>query len=309
MYDLDTRKRALTLVAQGFSQQLRQQTDRHIASRDPILAETTGASRLQPCCRLPSVRYRKPSRRPRLVLLPPRSLLGGWLHQLGQTGRLLPRVSRAPTLGLALSTTASQLSSVLARATRYVGCRARAASTSQASASTGPVSFRSMGPARSTTARSHWKPGSRRSWTRHPWEFIRGLIHSDGCRITNWTTGLVRGEREALRVPAVLLHQQVRRHPEAVQRHAHCRRCRVDDPRPQGDPYNVSVAPTGVRGSHGHSRRAEVLTTATSGSRPRRCGGRGPGSSMPGTPGGEPAVMTTTSPFSQRPSRSSCSST
>ncbi|KJY36888.1 helix-turn-helix domain containing protein [Streptomyces katrae] len=21
----------------------------------------------------------------------------------------------------------------------------------------------------------------------HPWEFIRGLIHSDGCRITNWT--------------------------------------------------------------------------------------------------------------------------
>ncbi|MFZ3469570.1 helix-turn-helix domain-containing protein [Streptomyces sp. 4.24] len=24
----------------------------------------------------------------------------------------------------------------------------------------------------------------------HPWEFVRGLIHSDGCRITNWT---VRG--------------------------------------------------------------------------------------------------------------------
>ncbi|WP_030292117.1 helix-turn-helix domain-containing protein [Streptomyces katrae] len=21
----------------------------------------------------------------------------------------------------------------------------------------------------------------------HPWEFVRGLIHSDGCRITNWT--------------------------------------------------------------------------------------------------------------------------
>ncbi len=21
----------------------------------------------------------------------------------------------------------------------------------------------------------------------HPWEFIRGLIHSDGCRVTNWT--------------------------------------------------------------------------------------------------------------------------
>ena len=30
----------------------------------------------------------------------------------------------------------------------------------------------------------------------HPWEFIRGLIHSDGCRITNWTEKLVSGERK-----------------------------------------------------------------------------------------------------------------
>ncbi|GHF41460.1 hypothetical protein GCM10018790_18890 [Kitasatospora xanthocidica] len=27
----------------------------------------------------------------------------------------------------------------------------------------------------------------------HPWEFLRGLIHSDGCRITNWATRTVRG--------------------------------------------------------------------------------------------------------------------
>ncbi|RKN75291.1 helix-turn-helix domain-containing protein [Streptomyces klenkii] len=30
----------------------------------------------------------------------------------------------------------------------------------------------------------------------HPWEFIRGLIHSDGCRITNWTIRHVGGERK-----------------------------------------------------------------------------------------------------------------
>ncbi|MGW1022538.1 helix-turn-helix domain-containing protein [Streptomyces sp. NPDC002577] len=30
----------------------------------------------------------------------------------------------------------------------------------------------------------------------YPWEFIRGLVHSDGCRITNWTTRLVGGERK-----------------------------------------------------------------------------------------------------------------
>ncbi|WP_335939431.1 helix-turn-helix domain-containing protein [Streptomyces sp. PTD5-9] len=30
----------------------------------------------------------------------------------------------------------------------------------------------------------------------NPWMLIRGLIHSDGCRITNWTTRLVAGERK-----------------------------------------------------------------------------------------------------------------
>ncbi|WP_406416865.1 helix-turn-helix domain-containing protein [Streptomyces sp. NBC_01614] len=35
----------------------------------------------------------------------------------------------------------------------------------------------------------------------HPWDFIRGLIHSDGCRITNWTTRLVGGERKRYEYP------------------------------------------------------------------------------------------------------------
>ncbi|MDN0194859.1 helix-turn-helix domain-containing protein [Streptomyces sp. S.PNR 29] len=35
----------------------------------------------------------------------------------------------------------------------------------------------------------------------HPWGFIRGLIHSDGCRITNWTTRLVGGERKRYEYP------------------------------------------------------------------------------------------------------------
>lgn len=37
--------------------------------------------------------------------------------------------------------------------------------------------------------------------TEHPWEFIRGLIHSDGCRIINWTTRLVGGERKRYEYP------------------------------------------------------------------------------------------------------------
>lgn len=35
----------------------------------------------------------------------------------------------------------------------------------------------------------------------HPWDFIRGLIHSDGCRITNWTTRLVGGEHKRYEYP------------------------------------------------------------------------------------------------------------
>ncbi|MEU0894011.1 helix-turn-helix domain-containing protein [Streptomyces massasporeus] len=39
----------------------------------------------------------------------------------------------------------------------------------------------------------------------HPWEFIRGLIHSDGCRITNWTTRLVGGEQKRYEYPRYFL--------------------------------------------------------------------------------------------------------
>ncbi|GGN69171.1 hypothetical protein GCM10011579_043180 [Streptomyces albiflavescens] len=35
----------------------------------------------------------------------------------------------------------------------------------------------------------------------HPWEFIRGLIHSDGCRVTNWTEKVIDGERKRYEYP------------------------------------------------------------------------------------------------------------
>ncbi|MCG0285147.1 helix-turn-helix domain containing protein [Streptomyces sp. PSAA01] len=34
-----------------------------------------------------------------------------------------------------------------------------------------------------------------------PWDFVRGLVHSDGCRITNWTTKVVAGERKRYEYP------------------------------------------------------------------------------------------------------------
>ncbi|MGK4583833.1 helix-turn-helix domain-containing protein [Kitasatospora sp. HPMI-4] len=34
-----------------------------------------------------------------------------------------------------------------------------------------------------------------------PWDFLRGLIHSDGCRITNWTTRTVGGQTKRYEYP------------------------------------------------------------------------------------------------------------
>ncbi|AQW50085.1 hypothetical protein [Streptomyces violaceusniger] len=38
----------------------------------------------------------------------------------------------------------------------------------------------------------------------HPWEFIRGLFHSDGCRVTNWTTRIVAGKPKRYEYPRYL---------------------------------------------------------------------------------------------------------
>jgi hypothetical protein len=35
----------------------------------------------------------------------------------------------------------------------------------------------------------------------HPWDLLRGLIHSDGCRMTNWATRVVAGERKRYEYP------------------------------------------------------------------------------------------------------------
>ena len=54
--------------------------------------------------------------------------------------------------------------------------------------------------------KKHERPIALEGWQQeivdaHPWEFIRGLVHSDGCRITNWTTRMVAGERKRYEYP------------------------------------------------------------------------------------------------------------
>ncbi|MEU6572921.1 helix-turn-helix domain-containing protein [Streptomyces sp. NPDC046805] len=76
----------------------------------------------------------------------------------------------------------------------------------------------------------------------HPWEFIRGLIHSDGCRITNWTTRIVASERKRYEYPRYFftnVSDDIRRlFTDTLDAlgvdWTHCRR--------NGNPYNISVA-------------------------------------------------------------------
>lgn len=64
-----------------------------------------------------------------------------------------------------------------------------------------PCMFPQHGPGKKHERTIALEPWQEAIVDAHPWEFIRGLIHSDGCRITNWTTRLVAGERKRYEYP------------------------------------------------------------------------------------------------------------
>ncbi|WP_030794261.1 helix-turn-helix domain-containing protein [Streptomyces sp. NRRL S-920] len=61
--------------------------------------------------------------------------------------------------------------------------------------------FPQHGPGKKHTRKIALEPWQQEIVDAHPWEFIRGLIHSDGCRVTNWTTRVVAGERKRYEYP------------------------------------------------------------------------------------------------------------
>ncbi|NJQ02206.1 helix-turn-helix domain-containing protein [Streptomyces zingiberis] len=75
-----------------------------------------------------------------------------------------------------------------------------------------------------------------------PWDLLRGLIHSDGCRVNNWTTKIVRGERKRYEYPRYFFTNKsddIRRLcTDTLDRlgiaGTHCTR--------DGRPFNISVA-------------------------------------------------------------------
>ncbi len=64
-----------------------------------------------------------------------------------------------------------------------------------------PCLFPQHGPGRKHERPILLEPWQREIVERHPGQFLRGLFHSDGCRVTNWTRRLVAGEMKRYEYP------------------------------------------------------------------------------------------------------------
>ncbi|MFC4515097.1 transcriptional regulator [Streptomyces ehimensis] len=61
--------------------------------------------------------------------------------------------------------------------------------------------FPQHGPGKKHEREINLEPWQQQIVNTHPWAFVRGLVHSDGCRITNWATRPVRGRPKRYEYP------------------------------------------------------------------------------------------------------------
>lgn len=105
-----------------------------------------------------------------------------------------------------------------------------------------PCLFPQHGPGRKHERDIALEPWQQTIVDAHPWQLVRGLIHSDGCRITNWTTRMVGGEPKRYEYPRYWftnVSDDIRRlYTDTLDAlgivWTHCTRA--------GKPYNISVA-------------------------------------------------------------------
>ncbi|MFH9064124.1 helix-turn-helix domain-containing protein [Streptomyces coeruleorubidus] len=201
MYDMDTRKRALALVAQGRS--LNSVSKEMGISRHAI---TNWLSRLEPLPRTPPcIRCMEPPGIPEDT--------AAYAYVLGLYLGDGYIISKPKQHYLMITCTASWpgLVDAAEEAMRKVLPWPSVNRLQRA----GCVDVKSYtrhwvcllpqhGPGKKHERRIALEPWQQAIVDAHPWEFIRGLIHSDGCRIKNWTTRMVAGERKRYEYPRYL---------------------------------------------------------------------------------------------------------
>jgi hypothetical protein len=199
MYDLETRRRALTLVGEGRSlNSVSRLTGISRAAIRDWLIRIEPLRRTSECVRC-TVPASTPSPAPAYAYL-----LGLYLGD----GCLSRQPGGCYALRIACSDAWPGLIDACEGAIRAIRpegsvCRVQKEGCTMVTSYSKhwPCLFPQHGPGKKHDRSIALEPWQREAVDTHPWEFVKGLVHSDGCRITNWATRLVRGERKRYEYP------------------------------------------------------------------------------------------------------------
>ncbi|WP_372344005.1 transcriptional regulator [Streptomyces sp. KL116D] len=201
MYDVSTRKRALALVEQGRSlNSVSKETgiSRATIRSWQVSVEPLGRHRASPCPRCDGA-PRAPEDSAAYSYLLGLYLGDGCISHLRRGTYFLriacadawPGLIDACAAAIQAVRPANKVFRVQRQGCQYVTCYSNH----------WPCFFPQHGHGKKHDRKIALEPWQQEIVDAHPWEFIRGLVHSDGCRITNWTTRLVLGERKRYEYP------------------------------------------------------------------------------------------------------------
>ncbi|MBO1335423.1 helix-turn-helix domain-containing protein [Streptomyces sp. VRA16 Mangrove soil] len=201
MYDVDTRKRALALVAQGRSlNSVSKQTgiSRAAIRSWQVRIEPLGWDRAAACPRCEEV-PRPPEDPVAYSYLLGLYLGDGCISYLRRNTYFL-RIACADAWP-GLITLCAEAMQAVRPANKVFRVQRQGCQSVTCYSNHWPCLFPQHGPGKKHNRKITLAFWQQEIVDAHPWAFIRGLIHSDGCRITNWTEKTVGGERKRYEYP------------------------------------------------------------------------------------------------------------